>query len=301
MKWKSLGKIFEADGQYSWMATHAAVPYAYHIENNQFKIFFSTRDNLNRSHVGYVIIDVTSPHQLLEISSEPLLKPGAPGTFDDSGAMLSWIQSKAGRDYVYYIGWNQSTTVPFRNALGLGLLQDDQIKKLFCGPILDRSPTDPCFVASAAVIEEDNAYRMWYVSGTQWKPHKKNLRHYYHIKHATSSDAIHWQPDGHVCIDFKEKNEYAISRPSVLKHKDGYQMWYSYRGPAYKVGYAKSTDGLAWDRRDDECDLSQEASDWDNKMQAYPHVFQHQEQTYMLYNGNGYGQTGFGLAILEAP
>jgi hypothetical protein len=27
-------------------------------------------------------------------------------------------------------------------------------------------------------------------------------------------------------------------------------------------------------------------------------VFDHKGERYMLYNGNGYGQTGFGLAVL---
>jgi hypothetical protein len=34
-------------------------------------------------------------------------------------------------------------------------------------------------------------------------------------------------------------------------------------------------------------------------MIEYPFVFDHADQRYMLYNGNGYGKTGFGLAILD--
>ena len=34
-------------------------------------------------------------------------------------------------------------------------------------------------------------------------------------------------------------------------------------------------------------------------MIEYPFVFDHKGQRYMLYNGNGNGQTGFGLAVLE--
>jgi len=32
-------------------------------------------------------------------------------------------------------------------------------------------------------------------------------------------------------------------------------------------------------------------------MVEYPFVFRHNDQIYMLYNGNGYGKTGFGLAV----
>ena len=34
-------------------------------------------------------------------------------------------------------------------------------------------------------------------------------------------------------------------------------------------------------------------------MIEYPFVFDHDGSRYMLYNGNGYGKTGFGLAVLE--
>ena len=38
---------------------------------------------------------------------------------------------------------------------------------------------------------------------------------------------------------------------------------------------------------------------WDSEMICYPYVFDHGRNRYMLYNGNGYGKTGFGLSVLE--
>ena len=34
-------------------------------------------------------------------------------------------------------------------------------------------------------------------------------------------------------------------------------------------------------------------------MVCYPYVFEYNDKLYMLYNGNGYGKTGIGLAVLE--
>ncbi len=34
-------------------------------------------------------------------------------------------------------------------------------------------------------------------------------------------------------------------------------------------------------------------------MVAYPHVFEHRGARWMLYCGNGFGRTGFGLAVWE--
>ncbi len=40
--------------------------------------------------------------------------------------------------------------------------------------------------------------------------------------------------------------------------------------------------------------------DWDSTERTYPCVFDYGNRRYMLYNGNGYGKTGFGIAVLEA-
>ena len=37
-------------------------------------------------------------------------------------------------------------------------------------------------------------------------------------------------------------------------------------------------------------------------MAAYPAVYEHLGQTFLIYNGNGFGQSGFGYAVCkEAP
>ena len=38
---------------------------------------------------------------------------------------------------------------------------------------------------------------------------------------------------------------------------------------------------------------------WDSKMIAYPNVFEIDQKLVMLYNGNGFGKTGFGYAVLN--
>jgi hypothetical protein len=76
-------------------------------------------------------------------------------------------------------------------------------------------------------------------------------------------------------------------------------MWYSYRGESYRIGYAESHDGIQWTRRDEEAGIEVSDGGWDSEMICYPCVFDHEGQRYMLYNGNGYGKTGIGLAVLE--
>jgi hypothetical protein len=73
-------------------------------------------------------------------------------------------------------------------------------------------------------------------------------------------------------------------------------MWYCYRGDSYRIGYAESADGNDWTRRDQDAGIDCSTSGWDSEMQAYPWVFGEGRRRYMLYNGNSYGKTGFGIA-----
>jgi hypothetical protein len=54
-----------------------------------------------------------------------------------------------------------------------------------------------------------------------------------------------------------------------------------------------------WQRRDDDAGIEPSSSGWDARMIEYPAVFDLEGRRYMLYNGDDYGRTGIGLAILE--
>ena len=51
-------------------------------------------------------------------------------------------------------------------------------------------------------------------------------------------------------------------------------------------------------RKDEEVGVDISESGWDYEMICYPFVWEHKGEKYMLYNGNSYGKTGVGLAIL---
>jgi hypothetical protein len=206
----------------------------------------------------------------------------------------------ADEQYLYYIGWTLGVTVPFQNSIGLAVSHDGgrTFTPYSDAPILGRNAHDPFFVASPCVMVENGIWRMWYVSCVEWEPGRNGPRHRYHIKYAESADGIRWQRNGVVSIDFKSAAEYAISRPSVLKDDGTYKMWYSYRGESYRIGYAESKDGIRWERKDDVINLTVSEAGWDSEMIEYPFVFDHKSRRYMLYNGNGYGKTGIGLAVL---
>jgi hypothetical protein len=168
-------------------------------------------------------------------------------------------------------------------------------------PVMDRSEEDPFSISYPSVLEEDGALRMWYGSNLNWGGDQADMAHV--IKAASSRDGIHWVREGETAVGLEHPGEYALSKPCVVKESNGYRMWYSYRAngkvTTYRIGCASSSDGQNWRRDDDAVGINVSSDGWDSEMICYPHVFDHEGTRYMLYNGNGYGKTGFGLAVLD--
>ena len=295
-KWNKLGLIYNNQN-------YNALPVGTFIDTDILRIYASSRKDDNKSFPFFIDYDL----QIQKVISENIIDIplGDLGTFDEHGVMPSSVIYKNNQILLYYIGWNLGTSVPFRNAIGLAISNDggDNFKKYSKAPILDRSLYDTCFVASNCVFEEKDFYRMYYLSCDKWDYKNGKLIHSYNIKYAESKDAIHWLRKGKVVIDFKFDNEYAISVPRVIKVEGIYKMWYSYRGnkeiKTYRIGYAESENGIDWTRKDEDVNLDVSKGSWDSEMLCYPFIFNYKNQLYMLYNGNDYGKSGIGLAILK--
>jgi hypothetical protein len=122
------------------------------------------------------------------------------------------------------------------------------------------------------------------------------------IQHASSEDGSVWQRNG-LAVPYELGRAQAFSKPSVIAGNDkAFEMWFSYRsgtGEKYRIGYAKSSAGKNWQIDLNSTGISVSGNGWDSEMIEYPFVFYHAGVRYMLYNGNGYGKTGFGLAVLH--
>lgn len=301
MKWRKLGRIIEPLSDHKWMRTHVMVPTADHVVGDVFRVYFSGRDDLNRSLIGSVDIDIKNPHDPFNLSDKPVLDLGELGCFDDNGVTPSWIISHGEKKYLYYIGWKPRSTTRMSVVAGLAISHDggQTFDRASRAPILRLTDKEPFSILTApCVLKEGEFWRMWYVSGVGWI-HPDLPR--YNIKYAESKEGIAWEQEGIVCIDFKGDEETALARPCVLKESGIYKMWYSYkkRPLEYRIGYAESEDGIHWQRADETAGIDVSDSGWDSEMIAYSFVFNHRGQKYMLYNGNGYGESGIGLALME--
>jgi hypothetical protein len=297
-RWKKLGLVFQPTGDKPWRMSHAATPTAEVLSGSQVRVYFTSRDANNRSHISSLEFDVRRPAIVRALRDEPLVAPGPGGWFDADGTAMACLVRDGQRRLLYYLGWQLATDVPWRNTIGLAIAERDSLKfKKVVGRLLDLSDVDPHSMSYPWVLREGGRWRMWYGSNLSWGKTEETMRHV--IKYAESLDGERWVRHGRIAIPLdKALGEFAVSRPNVLRDASGYHMWYSRRTPAYRIGYAHSPDGVTWTRRDSEAGLEPSPGAWDGASVEYACVFDADGDRWMLYNGDAYGRAGFGLAVL---
>lgn len=300
MKWKKIGRIFDPAQLESMGLSSALMPTVDIINEDKgiIRVFFSPRNAQNNSVTLSFDMCIYNHQEIFNLSDEILLFPGKVGTFDDAGITLGSLVYAEDKIRLYYTGWNLTQSVPFNNSIGVAELKEGRFVRYGDGPVMTRTLKEPYSCASPFVMYENGVFKMWYASMDQWKEVEDGVRHYYNIKYAVSDDGLDWTRKCETVIDYADEGEYAFGRPFVLKEDGVYKMWYSYRGDYYKIGYAESSDGIQWERLDHLSGISVSTIGWDSEMIEYPCIFDMSGERYMLYNGNGYGKTGIGLAKL---
>lgn len=307
MIWRKMAHIFDPGNHASWAGSHAQVPTVL-VKDEVLRVFYADRTPEGRSFTTFLDVDRRDPARVVYCHRKPVIGFGKPGTFDDEGIMPAFVIDEGDRILMYYSGWNRRCTVPYHNATGVAVSSDggQRFERLFDGPILDRTPSEPYIAVTPCVIRQADRWRMWYVSGTGWANVGGRHEPVYVVKYAVSGDGIHWQRPDVQCVPSRHALE-AFSHPCVLERHGLYRMWYCHRDSvdfrdgkgSYRMGYAESRDGIRFTRMDEVAGIDVSASGWDSKMICYPYVLDVDNRTLMFYNGNGFGQSGFGYAVLE--
>ncbi len=305
MKWEKRGQILSLDDfNIPWMQSHTQVPVPYVLADGNIRIYFNSKTE-GKARPTFVELDWKTK-EIIYINEMPLLELGEPGTFDDSGIMVSSVIEHDGKLYMYYIGWNQQVSVSYQNSIGLAISEDGgkSFQKYSRGPLIGRSMEDPIFVSSPYVIKVEDKWIMYYLSCTKWIQGENKMEPVYNIKYALSEDGINWDTQlENICIDGTDE---AIAQPCVMKENDIFKMWYSTRGVldyrtnknnSYRIGYAESEDGIQWVRKDSEAGIDVSYEGWDSEMIEYSYVIRKDNEYIMFYNGNGFGQSGIGYAV----
>ncbi|MET3889517.1 hypothetical protein ABIE41_000593 [Bosea sp. OAE506] len=301
MRLERLGHVFSAQDGPDWMVSHAAYPTPVLLGDGRLRIFFNARDASNRGQVGWLDVDPADPTRVVAVSQQPSLMPGALGSFDDRGISLGSILSTKDGLRLYYLGWNKSADVPFRNAIGMALASDGigtRFERVFAGPILDRSRHDP-FTLSYPFVEapeQGGCWRMLYGTSRNGGIREEAMNHV--ITEAVSDDGIDWRPSGLDTIAL-QSGEYGLSRPWIFTREGNRFAVVSIRNAAYSLGLVAWDPARAvWIRQHDQL-LGPDFEAWEGGAPCYGATVDVGGRQLMFYCGTGYGQTGFGVAQIR--
>lgn len=300
MHWKKLGQLYSPEPVHPKLVSHAANPLAVLLDGDVFRVFFSGRDEQNRSSVGFVDVDIVK-REVVYVHDRPVFEHGREGSYYSHGVSIGNCYEADGRRYILFMGWQCPPGEHWRGDVGRLILEPDYSLRLDGNtPFMATDTIDRVSLSYPWVQREGEGYRMWYGSTVTWDAGNGEMLHV--LNQAESKDGHHWQRNG-LAVPYALGTAQAFSRPTVIGNRDdGYHMWFSYRsgtGEKYRIGYAISHDGKEWELRLAETGIDVSPSGWDSEMIEYPFVFDHKGERYMLYNGNGNGKTGFGLALLE--
>lgn len=302
MAWRKLGQLFNPGtaARHPKLATHAANPLPVHIEDDIFRVFYSGRDAQQRSSIGAVDIDVER-REIVSVQHDPVFEHGPEGSFYADGVSIGNCYATLTDRYILFMGWCNPKDAHWRGEIGR-LLLDQKWRLSLAGdgtPFMALDAEDPISLSYPWVMEDEGTYRMWYGSTTTWDGGNGEMLHV--IRQAISPDGEAWTRQA-TPVPWELGVAQAFSRPTVIRDESGFHMWFSYRdgtGRTYRIGRAWSENGTSWELQLDRAGIDVSKEGWDSQMIEYPFVFDHRGSRYMLYNGNGYGATGFGLAILE--
>lgn len=313
--WKKLGKLFTPQDvtERPWLKEFAQAP-ATLLFDDFVRVYFSSRPPADAngqyvSHSAYVDLERTDLFKVRAVAEQPILSLGGLGEFDEFGTYPVSITREGDRVRAYYAGWTRCESVPFNVSIGFAISSDGGVtfEKPGNGPVLSYTPDEPFVLSGPKVRRFNGGWQLFYIAGRKWKVVDGRAEPVYKIRMATSEDGIRWHKLNKDLIESRIEEDEAQASPDVYFANDKYHMFFCYRYSSrfrgkengYRIGYASSTDLVNWVRDDTKAGIDVSEQGWDAEMISYPHVFDLDGKTYMVYLGDQVGRYGFGLAVLD--
>ena len=316
MMWKKLGKIFDpldyklSREYFGFAQSPQAV-----VFDDFIRIYFSIRKlDLNNKFISHIeFVDMSMDFKMvLNTSKREVIPVGELGCFDEHGIFPFSPVRIDDMIYAYTSGWSRRKSVSVDNSIGLAISKDKGLtfKRYGNGPVLTSSLFEPFLIVDGFVRKFENKFYMFYIFGQKWyeENEKSEPERVYKIGYAISDDGINWKKMNKCIIENNIGENECQALPTVIKIGERYHMYFCFRHmigfrkekeKGYRLGYAYSDDLINWTRDDDNVGITTTEGDWDSDMMCYPNLVEVNGKIYLLYNGNKFGQYGFGVAELE--
>ena len=271
------------------------------LKNGRLRMYFWTMGGEAEHH--YIFAAEASPQNPFQwelISTEPMLGPDPNGNIRDGGPSFPWVVPRDNGPWLMYYGaWGSwAPEGELSNRTGLALSYDEgltwTVEKETVLPLGQPGSHDAGLTGSVDVLQTGkNEYMMWYTAGERYQWVGQVYRGIVHVGMARSEDGIEWikyeKPALSPRLEAVQPFEAVVSKPSVLVIDNVYHMWlsiFNMEGKGYRLGYAKSENGIHWHRYIDKQVLSLTPGGFDSEYQSYPNVVDMGDQLWMFYTGN---------------
>jgi hypothetical protein len=297
--------LISPNSEVSWCSQSTGPSFFRIKSKSRIEAFITGRDSDGISRIGLADIHILDDGslKLVKIAKDPVFDIGESGCFDENGVSYPWLLSHEDKEYMFYVGWVAGGKNRFQNFLGLAVRdgEDELFRRVSKAPIIDRSSEEPYGIGSCCVMRGKKKWLMLYTSFLPWRqdnnksPEHPHSQPSYNIKYAVSEDLIHWERSNKSVLEF-ENGEHIHGKPVLTQKENGdLNLYFSVRGEAYRVGYAE---GCSIHNLERKANLVFEGEKWMSKTQEYAFPLRNGQRTYLFFNGNGYGRSGLGYAIL---
>jgi hypothetical protein len=298
MAWRKLGLVVSPAVDDPLRQTHAILPTPISL-NGAPRVYFGSCDGDMRGRIFYADLDRDDPTRVRRISAAPVLDVGQPGAFDADGVNPSTIVESGNVLYMFYVGYERRPDVPYTLLTGLAVSDDggESFHRISTEPLLAPAGEERYVRTAAYVTSDDARWRMWYIGGGDWIHDGTKQLPIYSLRHLASDELSKWTGEGEILLapDLAD-GVIGFGRPWVTAFGAAHEMLISVRRTTgYRLVSGRSGDGLRWSLGGEVLPTGPER--WDSEMVCYGATLVSGGDRYLVYNGNRFGSTGFGIAI----
>jgi len=300
MSWRQLQWISSVDMGGFESTGHMTLPILLRLDSERVALFWSTRDRDNRSYI--LGADAVFDSRSLEINWSSVyvaLSPGEEGTFDCDGVSCSDVRlDQSGNLEIFYFGWQRLPSFHWLNGIGVARgAFGSPLSRISAGPLLGRDVLDQ-FSVAYPFISRFSESELFYSTYTRFADPRTTSSFRYAVKRA-EIQLDSGRVENRIEVDIEEvEGASAYSRPTIFSDGKNDILLCSVRGTHYEIrGWIRKS--TRWVRAP-HLDGNSLRGPMSQDSTCYQFPFVAGTNCFILYNGDRYGATGFGLAKLDA-
>lgn len=271
------------------------------VVDDEIRVFLGAWDAGGVSRITSVRFRSDRPDEVIERRPMVELDIGASDAFDGQGVFPGSVWLHGNRSFLHYTGFSRGVGFRHLNFGGLAEIDTDSLTRVSPDPVMGPTPEGMCVRAGVSTVEIDGRFLSVYAAGNDWMQVGGKLRPCYSIFSQWTDDGLAFREAGNKIVAYDSDREHAVGRPHILVVGGMVVTVFTVRtlDMRYTIGAAVSSDGSNWERLPVEFEGAPTPG-FDDLMTYFPSPVVMSDGTiFVYYSGNGFGETGMGMGVLD--